>query len=346
MTSAQRVAFGRESVSLDTVSSFVESSLQKLTYVVKLVCEAVCTFFYTVQVAIGDFVTYCKERLQRMAVSLIIPSQSIPYGTNEVIRYIGLHDIRPGIQATEVTLPINDRVTLDGIELTTQNQEIAASDQRWIVYFLPNAATVEMALPVLQELHQTTAANILSCNYPGVGRSTGEVLTEDDLTSYSIEVVRSLLQKGVKPEHIFIHGFSLGGAVATHVTKQLEEEGIQIAGHCNERSMSSLIDLLNAKVWLIGYLAGLILSALGWKLNSGEKVQTIQSKVLVMTHPKDQVMSKKSQLRNTIAAHPRDNFVDIEMSAEESYVTPHGRSWFPEERRQYGALVKELLRDH
>lgn len=347
MAAAERVAFGRASVSFDYVASFVESGLQKLTYVAQLVCEAVCTFFYTIQVATSDFITRCKESMQRLVVSAIIPAQSIPHAENEVARFFGLGDIRLSIQATEVSLAIGNRITLDGIQLTAQNQEVAPCDQRWIAYFLPNGATWAQMLPVLQDLHQTTnGAGIICYDYPNVGRSTGEALTEDDLLYSCTKVAKTLLQSGVKPEHVFLHGWSLGGAVATLVTKKLEDEGIQIAGHCNERSLSSLIDFLNAKVWCIGYLAGLILSALGWKLNSGDAVQTIQSKVIVMTHPKDEVMLKKSQLRNITAAHPRNTIIDIEMSAEESYSSPHCRDWYPDERRQYGAFVNDCLDQH
>lgn len=117
---------------------------------------------------------------------------------------------------------IKNIVSYDGTELSilevNHNNECP-----WIVHFPGNAVFME---EMLKETKNNKNVNFLMANYRGVGESKGSPSCFQDLVNDGIDLVRYLLQEGVNPSTITISGHSLGGAIALHVSRKLESEGL------------------------------------------------------------------------------------------------------------------------
>jgi hypothetical protein len=133
------------------------------------------------------------------------------------------------------------RAHLQGIELRHSPLQ-KPEDQKWVVYMNPKDMKFEEGFGLLDDVF-STGANVCSFNYRGVGKSTGFPRTVDDLVEDGTAVIKRLLKKGVRPENIVVHGFSLGGAVATKavldINEQLKKDGKGQLALCNERSFKS-----------------------------------------------------------------------------------------------------------
>ena len=67
--------------------------------------------------------------------------------------------------------------------------------------------------------------SVIVWNYPSKGRSQGQVHSATDLFKSAFYQVTRLLDKGIPDKNITLHGYSLGGGVATAVARQLHEQG-------------------------------------------------------------------------------------------------------------------------
>ena len=230
-------------------------------------------------------------------------------------------------------------LTLDGIRLC-KDDKIVPSEQRWIVYFLPNAACWEdMAdAGTLAEIYDS-GANVLCYNYRGVSHSTGSATSEFDLRDDAQEIVQSLLDKGIKPEHLALHGFSLGGAVATLTACDFHDKGISLA-LCNERSLSSLQAVI-AQI-KHGTILGLAAAIFRWRLNTASRLDSLPERLFAMSHPKDMVIETPASFVEALQAHPKANQAHIKVM-DDIGGNAHCRNWDKEEREAYYAWIREAL---
>lgn len=67
--------------------------------------------------------------------------------------------------------------------------------------------------------------NYIFWNYPGVGASLGGAHSTHHLFKAGYQQAKRLIDQGIAPNNITLHGFSLGGGVAIHIARQLHEEG-------------------------------------------------------------------------------------------------------------------------
>ena len=110
--------------------------------------------------------------------------------------------------------------TRDGVELNCCLKEPTERDipdgQRYIIFIGGNMQIYEFWLaPYFEPYARDSRLGFLAFNFRGVGRSEGAVTCVDDMLLDIGACVESLvMRRGVKPEHILIHGFSIGGALA------------------------------------------------------------------------------------------------------------------------------------
>eukprot|EP00808_Paulinella_micropora_P001385 g14450.t1 len=137
---------------------------------------------------------------------------------------------------SEVTIPTHDeQAMLSGACWTLYTHNIPPQEQRWIVWMNANGMLFEDFLPFTKLYSRAVGANVLVFNYRGVGLSTGFPRTEEDLFADGRSVVQYLLKKGVRSQHILLHGHSLGGAVGVRVRSYWPEGPV-----VNDRSFSSM----------------------------------------------------------------------------------------------------------
>ena len=110
--------------------------------------------------------------------------------------------------------------TRDGVELNGCLKEPTERDipdgQRYIIFIGGNMQIYEFWLaPYFEPYARDSRLGFLAFNFRGVGRSEGAVTCVEDMLLDIGACVESLvMRRGVKPEHILIHGFSIGGALA------------------------------------------------------------------------------------------------------------------------------------
>ena len=105
-----------------------------------------------------------------------------------------------------------DGLTLDAFWKQPANKEIAP---RFLIFVGGNAQKYEDWLPYFQLYADESGFGFLCFNFRGVARSEGTLSCPEDML-HDVGAAFDFLveQAGVQPQHILLHGFSLGGAVA------------------------------------------------------------------------------------------------------------------------------------
>lgn len=154
-----------------------------------------------------------------------------------------------------------------------------------------NAISYEEQLYGLKEVSNATGANIMNCNYRGVMESQGSAQSSRDLQRDGEAMIQFLLEQGIPPDNILVHGWSLGGAVATSLVKLYQDKGIQM--HlCSDRSFSSFPDFLKNILpkCLVGIITKIVAAA-GWVFNaSNDFNQIVSSKFIIHAKRADRVI--------------------------------------------------------
>ena len=107
--------------------------------------------------------------------------------------------------------------TSDGLTLDAywrQPKQQAGVAPRFIIFVGGNAQKYEDWLPYFHLYADESEMGFLCFNFRGVARSEGSVNCPEDMLVDVGAAVDHLVSSGVQPQHILLHGFSLGAAVA------------------------------------------------------------------------------------------------------------------------------------
>ncbi len=255
------------------------------------------------------------------------------------------------LQIKRIAVTTADRVKLDTFELVHPNSP-AEAEQKWIVLYNGNGASTEGMLADLAKIAEDTGANVYSGNYRGVGHSEGFPWTSQDLILDGEAMVQRLLTKGVKPENILIHGWSMGGGIGAAVAAK--HPGMHL---CSDRSFSGfdrevaemiggiapqiLRQLTSWKAETIQKVANAVTKIasrlvhfLGWIFDSVGNYEKVTGHKFVMHHPCDGVIPHKASLyyglkqahmteADRLAKRERVRLQDSGERAEDEYATDY-----------------------
>lgn len=84
-------------------------------------------------------------------------------------------------------------------------------------------------------------SNVVLFNPPGVGYSPGMTNGPEDISRSLIVVVNTLINKGIPPENITLHGYSFGGSIAATIANLYQDNDQRIKVVC-DRTFASLDD--------------------------------------------------------------------------------------------------------
>jgi dienelactone hydrolase len=286
----------------------VKGKFENYSHLIKKICQVAWNILSAIIFPIG---------LVRLAIRVIAPQLILPASTifdlagkreqlnklneneekkrnqleKEIENIENIHEKRdqfledPNNNAEQITIETADGAEIDTVKIINENSD------KWIVYFNPNAGCYEELLDDLKDISERTGANVYTGNYRGVMRSKGTVQSTHDMVLDGKAMIQKLLADGVPQDHILVHGWSIGGGVATEVASNFPN-----VHHCSDRSFASLIHV--AKGWLpvLGGVLGGIAWLAGWRFNSTKNFEKIQGKKLVIYSKTDGVIPYKASL--------------------------------------------------
>jgi len=136
-------------------------------------------------------------------------------------------------------------LSIDGIETLEVLQKNLDSRQEYTIFCCGNGQDAMSIYSAARCIDTNVNKNYILWNYPGVGSSAGDSHSADDLFKAGYKQAKRLIDQGIPAKDITLHGLSLGGGVATHVARQLHEEGYSVNLEV-DRSFSSLAAVIPA----------------------------------------------------------------------------------------------------
>lgn len=203
----------------------------------------------------------------------------------------------PSNHATQTTLQTADDVKIDTVAVCNEKQsQIPEKEQKWIIFLNGNAMCYEKNLDGLVKLAQVTDANVLSGNYRGVMRSEGLATSAHHLVLDAEAMIQHLLDQGVQPKNIMIHGWSLGGAVAAEAAAYHQEKGNEM--HlCSERSFASVAEVVKTMFpGKLGWVLSKFPSTVGWEFQSVKNFQNVKGYKFTIYSKQDGVIKHDAGL--------------------------------------------------
>lgn len=194
-----------------------------------------------------------------------------------------------GSECQEFDLKIKDEAIINGVVLFKDPEDKDAfinkktEDQNWVIRFNGNNELYESNLDESKKMGKDLDANVLIFNYRGVGESIGHPTKPQDLISDGEACIKYLLSKGVKEEKILVIGQSLGGGVGVQVASHHKKIGL-----ISDRSFSTFSKAASA--FLKTPLAGQLVIAFGWELNSVAAYRKIKASKLIVYHEQDEII--------------------------------------------------------
>lgn len=198
----------------------------------------------------------------------------------------------PANHAEQVTVETADGVKLDTVAIEHPDQKnLPAYEQKWILKFDGNGSYYEAHLKNALQLSRETGASFYTGNYRGVIRSEGRAKRAQDLILDGEAMLQYLLQKGVRPENILIHGHSLGGGVGTAVAAR--HPGVNL---CNDRSFASIKAV-------VGPIIGKLIER--WNFDSVKNYQAVSGEKFILFSSKDKVINCSASLFKKLWETPK-----------------------------------------
>ncbi|SFN49723.1 MARTX multifunctional-autoprocessing repeats-in-toxin holotoxin RtxA [Xenorhabdus japonica] len=175
------------------------------------------------------------------------------YGSREDRRNIDNHT--QIILDAAVAKGAANKITLQGEagRLTGYYHSGAQKDQgehspakKVVLFIHGSGSSAEEQTSIIQNHYQKQGVDMLAVNMRGYGSSDGNPsekgLYQDARTMFSYLVN----DRGIKPENIIIHGYSMGGAVAADLARYAERNGQPVSGLLLDRPMPSMTKAITA----------------------------------------------------------------------------------------------------
>jgi Chlamydia CHLPS protein (DUF818) len=144
-----------------------------------------------------------------------------------------------------VQMTLNDRsINLETVVASNECVNKCEEDHLHIVYFNGNCGCFQDDYKIIAEdLIEFTKKNIpvsaVQFNYPGILNSEGKVEYSQELIDAGVAQVEKLIDEGVSPKNIVLHGVSLGGSISSHVAVHFYKKKIVLGGLYVSRTFAS-----------------------------------------------------------------------------------------------------------
>lgn len=180
---------------------------------------------------------------------LLIPAQHNQVLTDEASELYKtfLMKLERSVVLRRMTVRTYDNASIDTVEISVESNNIHVDDRPYIIKFGGNGGCFERGLNSMLGNAIKLGAVMVGFNYRGVCQSDNSTNSKTDSLVDGIAQVQRLLDQGVKPINIFLHGNSYGAGIVALVGEYFHHRGIAI----NIAPMRAFSSLTNAIVGLI-----------------------------------------------------------------------------------------------
>ena len=250
----------------------------------------------------------------RKAVARWIPKmpKSWQQGIEKAIRSMEIEELKApsflhrGWIAQEIQLEV-DGLLLD-IQLLTNPQHLT---NRWMLYSGGNAECIEMHLPqnkvttrcsTVLDNAQSLRCQVALFNYPGVGKSAGQLNRPSMVRSYRavLRYLESRLNE-LEGAQIIGYGWSMGGAVQAEAFDDYKLNSSIGYALVKDRTFSQLAPVAHD---LVGPLSSWLLQLVGWNFCSDAKVMKSKLPEFILQTTEDEIIPTSYSLARAVESHP------------------------------------------
>ncbi|MBI6549852.1 MARTX multifunctional-autoprocessing repeats-in-toxin holotoxin RtxA [Xenorhabdus lircayensis] len=212
------------------------------------------------------------------------------YGSKEDRRSV--HGGTQIILDDAITKGTADKVTLQGeagrlagyYHNGDQKDQGEHSPAKKVVLFIHGSgSSAEEQASVIQNHYQQQGVDMLAVNMRGYGSSDGHP-SEKGLYQDARTMFHYLVNdRGIKPENIIIHGYSMGGAVGADLVRYTERNGQTVSGLLLDRPMPSMTKALTAhEVPNPAGITGVLAKAVNGQFSVEKNLQGISKQTPIM----------------------------------------------------------------
>ncbi|UYL10294.1 alpha/beta hydrolase [Bdellovibrio sp. SKB1291214] len=147
-----------------------------------------------------------------------------------------------------------------------------------ILYFHGNAGALDGWGEVAQEISMKTSMDVWIVDYPGYGKSTGKISSQEQLLKIGTQILKELKDRNTG-KNIFIYGRSIGSGLATYLGSDSAVKGLVL-----ETPYLSLTELANNTA---PFLPSFILK---YPMPSNEWITQVKCPILIIHGNQDEVI--------------------------------------------------------
>ena len=157
----------------------------------------------------------CGDVWHFVSAAVVFPRKMSVRGVDSNLLRLERIRLRYELEGWEhVRFTTADGVRLDGARHAPPR---SASRRRWVIFFNANMQKYEEWFFYFHRYVREAKVGMLVFNWRGVAHSDGYITCIDDLVADGTAALRLLIDEGVDPRHILIHGLSIGACIAALV---------------------------------------------------------------------------------------------------------------------------------
>jgi dienelactone hydrolase len=162
----------------------------------------------------------------------------------------------------------------------TANPNPRPGDGKAVILFSGSGGTNQGQLSSAAEFYVRQGATVFAVDYRGYGRSRNDYITEERLAKDAMRIydyVRN--QANFADANIIVHGYSLGGAIAAKVAKNVAKRGDQLGGLVLHSAMDSTYKAAKAGIGVpvLGQVGGFFASLSAGGFNTASRLNKIEA---------------------------------------------------------------------
>ncbi|CDL79447.1 MARTX multifunctional-autoprocessing repeats-in-toxin holotoxin RtxA [Xenorhabdus cabanillasii] len=175
---------------------------------------------------------------------------------------------------------VSDKGTDASAEQGTAEQKTA---KKVVLFIHGSGSSAEEQADAIQGHYQKQGVDMLAVNMRGYGLSDGHP-SEKGLYQDARTMFHYLVNdRGIKPENIIIHGYSMGGAVAADLARYAEHSGQPVSGLLLDRPMPSMTKAITAhEVSNPAGIVGALAKAVNGQFSVEKNLQGISKQTPIM----------------------------------------------------------------